>query len=80
MDEAERFDWLMAMDDGKIIATGNDWPAARLAGPKLRRVTTRSASTTNSAGGHRSWSLLEVNGCALRTKLGSRVPNCDATK
>ena len=22
MDEAERFDWLMAMDDGKIIATG----------------------------------------------------------
>jgi ribosome-dependent ATPase len=23
MDEAERFDWLMAMDDGKIIATGN---------------------------------------------------------
>src|SRR5271165_4062880 len=23
MDEAERFDWLMAMDDGKIIATGS---------------------------------------------------------
>ncbi|RBP15603.1 ribosome-dependent ATPase [Roseiarcus fermentans] len=23
MDEAERFDWLMAMDDGKIIATGD---------------------------------------------------------
>jgi hypothetical protein len=33
MGEAERFDWLMVMDDGKIIATGNDWPAPLL-GPK----------------------------------------------
>ena len=29
MDEAERFDWLMAMDDGKIIATGHAEGAAR---------------------------------------------------
>jgi hypothetical protein len=32
MGEAERFDWLIAMDDGKIIATGNDWPAAHVRG------------------------------------------------
>ena len=81
MGEAKRFDWLMAMDDGKIISTQamtgrRPLPAAcraKEAVSSLRRVTTRSASTTNSAGGHRSWSLLEVNGFAEARVEGSQL-------
>jgi hypothetical protein len=44
MGEAERFDWLMVMDDGKIIARGNDWPAALARGllGQRRRVVAAS--------------------------------------
>src|ERR1700756_5732880 len=34
MDEAERFDWLMAMDDGKIIATGTTLQILQKTGEK----------------------------------------------
>jgi hypothetical protein len=42
--EAERFGWLMVMDDGKIIATGSDWPAALARGllGQRRRVVVAS--------------------------------------
>ena len=47
MDEAERFDWLMAMDDGKIIATGQPEGAAR----QDRRAQPRRGLHRADAGG-----------------------------
>jgi ribosome-dependent ATPase len=40
MEEAERFDWLLAMNDGKILATGS--PAALKAQMHARSVGMRS--------------------------------------
>ena len=47
MDEAERFDWLMAMDDGKIIATGHAEGAAH----QNRRAQSRRRLHRDDAGG-----------------------------
>ncbi len=41
MDEAERFDWLMAMDDGKIIATGT---LKELLARRVSPISTRPSS------------------------------------
>jgi ribosome-dependent ATPase len=42
MDEAQRFDWLVAMDDGRVLATGT--PAELLATHRLRFAGSRPSS------------------------------------
>ena len=41
MEEAERFDWLVAMDDGKVLATGTPQERASVPG---RRASSRRSS------------------------------------
>ncbi len=60
MDEAERFDWLAAMDDGKVIASAadrrdlRDMPAQTSLEAGLHRAAARGKAGTASGGGRQA--------------------------
>ena len=49
MDEAERFDWLVAMDAGKVLATGTPRRSGSTAEPDSRKPSSRCFRTKPSA-------------------------------
>jgi len=49
MDEAQRFDWLVAMDAGKVLATGS--PPTCSPVPKVNRSTRRSSRCCRRSNG-----------------------------
>ena len=72
MDEAQRFDWLMAMDEGKIIADGHAAGTARQDGrAKSRRRLHRPVAGSQARRHIRSW-------CARASRSPDETPAIEA--
>ena len=76
MDEAERFDWLVAMDDGKVIATGTTAQILQKTGETtpgggLHRPAAGSEARAAPEGGRASASLRATTTCPPSRPMGS---------
>ena len=76
MEEAERFDWLIAMNAGKILATGS--PAASQGKTRMRRPSRRPSSRSAAGRASRRPSTARNPAAALiGRRAGHRRPRSD---